>query len=154
MDIPAVNDCQGSDLSKKASERIKRDRKVLWDKKSGRMYRFTFLFVAFRYIFATTGYGIALQKGSFWKRQVDLAILAIIGDGETLAQHVLRHTTTSKKAKGYIPSYQLCNSYTHMHTLVHTRPASLTAQKGGSGVYSPLMLFWIQKAALNRGQSV
>lgn len=36
-----------------------------------------------RYIFATTGYGIALQKGSYWKRQVDLAILAIIGDGET-----------------------------------------------------------------------
>uniref|UniRef100_A0AAY5E9Q7 Glutamate receptor n=1 Tax=Electrophorus electricus TaxID=8005 RepID=A0AAY5E9Q7_ELEEL len=34
------------------------------------------------YIFATTGYGIALQKGSPWKRQVDLAILAIIGDGE------------------------------------------------------------------------
>ncbi|KAL4624488.1 glutamate receptor ionotropic, NMDA 2A-like [Arapaima gigas] len=34
------------------------------------------------YIFATTGYGIALQKGSYWKRQVDLAILSIIGDGE------------------------------------------------------------------------
>ncbi|XP_018594779.1 glutamate receptor ionotropic, NMDA 2A-like [Scleropages formosus] len=34
------------------------------------------------YIFATTGYGIALQKGSYWKRQVDLAILGIIGDGE------------------------------------------------------------------------
>ncbi|KAG7459472.1 hypothetical protein MATL_G00211010 [Megalops atlanticus] len=34
------------------------------------------------YIFATTGYGIALQKGSYWKRPVDLAILAIIGDGE------------------------------------------------------------------------
>ncbi|XP_051995410.1 glutamate receptor ionotropic, NMDA 2A-like [Xyrauchen texanus] len=34
------------------------------------------------YIFATTGYGIALQKGSLWKRPVDLAILAIIGDGE------------------------------------------------------------------------
>uniref|UniRef100_UPI001EAF41E3 glutamate receptor ionotropic, NMDA 2A-like n=1 Tax=Oncorhynchus gorbuscha TaxID=8017 RepID=UPI001EAF41E3 len=34
------------------------------------------------YIFATTGYGIALHKGSYWKRQVDLAILAIIGDGE------------------------------------------------------------------------
>lgn len=48
-----------------------------------------FLCVAFRYIFATTGYGIALQKGSFWKRQVDLAILAIIGDGETRVQHVL-----------------------------------------------------------------
>ncbi|XP_042562080.1 glutamate receptor ionotropic, NMDA 2A-like [Clupea harengus] len=34
------------------------------------------------YVFATTGYGIALQKGSYWKRQVDLAILGIIGDGE------------------------------------------------------------------------
>lgn len=33
------------------------------------------------YIFATTGYGIALQKGSYWKRHVDLAILGIIGDG-------------------------------------------------------------------------
>lgn len=38
--------------------------------------------LVFRYIFATTGYGIALQKGSYWKRQVDLAILAIIGDGK------------------------------------------------------------------------
>lgn len=36
------------------------------------------------YIFATTGYGIALQKGSLWKRPVDLAILAIIGDGKCL----------------------------------------------------------------------
>lgn len=36
------------------------------------------------YIFATTGYGIALQKGSYWKRLVDLAILGIIGDGEQL----------------------------------------------------------------------
>lgn len=36
------------------------------------------------YIFATTGYGIALQKGSYWKRLVDLAILGIIGDGEKL----------------------------------------------------------------------
>lgn len=34
------------------------------------------------YIFATTGYGIALQKGSYWKRLVDLAILSIIGDGK------------------------------------------------------------------------
>lgn len=33
------------------------------------------------YVFATTGYGIALQKGSYWKRFVDLAILGIIGDG-------------------------------------------------------------------------
>ncbi|XP_062866476.1 glutamate receptor ionotropic, NMDA 2A [Trichomycterus rosablanca] len=34
------------------------------------------------YVFATTGYGIALQKGSYWKRLVDLAILGTIGDGE------------------------------------------------------------------------
>uniref|UniRef100_A0AAQ5XIX8 Glutamate receptor n=1 Tax=Amphiprion ocellaris TaxID=80972 RepID=A0AAQ5XIX8_AMPOC len=38
------------------------------------------------YIFATTGYGIALQKGSYWKRLVDLAILGIIGDGKLEAQ--------------------------------------------------------------------
>lgn len=36
------------------------------------------------YVFATTGYGIALQKGSYWKRFVDLAILGIIGDGRII----------------------------------------------------------------------
>lgn len=36
------------------------------------------------YIFATTGYGIALQKGSPWKRQIDLALLQFVGDGKTL----------------------------------------------------------------------
>lgn len=35
------------------------------------------------YIFATTGYGIALQKGSPWKRQIDLALLQFVGDGKT-----------------------------------------------------------------------
>lgn len=34
------------------------------------------------YIFATTGYGIAIQKDSGWKRPVDLAILQLFGDGE------------------------------------------------------------------------
>lgn len=34
------------------------------------------------YIFATTGYGIALQKGSPWKRAIDLALLQFVGDGE------------------------------------------------------------------------
>lgn len=34
------------------------------------------------YIFATTGYGIAIQKDSHWKRHVDLAILQLFGDGE------------------------------------------------------------------------
>lgn len=34
------------------------------------------------YIFATTGYGIAIQKDSGWKRAVDLAILQLFGDGK------------------------------------------------------------------------
>ncbi|XP_069066511.1 glutamate receptor ionotropic, NMDA 2A [Pleurodeles waltl] len=34
------------------------------------------------YIFATTGYGIALHKGSPWKRPIDLALLQFVGDGE------------------------------------------------------------------------
>lgn len=33
-------------------------------------------------VFATTGYGIALQKGSRWKRLIDLALLQFLGDGE------------------------------------------------------------------------
>ncbi|MGH0146705.1 UNVERIFIED_CONTAM: hypothetical protein FKN15_037158 [Acipenser sinensis] len=33
-------------------------------------------------VFATTGYGIALQKGSKWKRAVDLALLQFVGDGK------------------------------------------------------------------------
>lgn len=37
------------------------------------------------YIFATTGYGIAIQKESLWKRPVDLAILQLFGDGEECA---------------------------------------------------------------------
>ncbi|KAM9296671.1 glutamate receptor ionotropic, NMDA 2C [Gastrophryne carolinensis] len=34
-------------------------------------------------VFATTGYGIALQKNSRWKRPIDLALLQFLGDGET-----------------------------------------------------------------------
>uniref|UniRef100_A0A8D0GMG8 Glutamate receptor n=1 Tax=Sphenodon punctatus TaxID=8508 RepID=A0A8D0GMG8_SPHPU len=33
-------------------------------------------------VFATTGYGIALQKGSKWKRLIDLALLQFLGDDE------------------------------------------------------------------------
>lgn len=33
-------------------------------------------------VFASTGYGIAIQKNSGWKRQVDLAILQLFGDGK------------------------------------------------------------------------
>lgn len=32
-------------------------------------------------VFASTGYGIAIQKDSGWKRAVDLAILMLFGDG-------------------------------------------------------------------------
>ncbi|XP_027489166.1 glutamate receptor ionotropic, NMDA 2D-like, partial [Corapipo altera] len=32
-------------------------------------------------VFASTGYGIALQRGSRWKRPVDLALLQLLGDG-------------------------------------------------------------------------
>lgn len=35
-------------------------------------------------VFASTGYGIAIQKDSGWKRAVDLAILMLFGDGEKL----------------------------------------------------------------------
>lgn len=33
-------------------------------------------------VFATTGYGIALQKGSKWKRPIDLALLQFLSDGK------------------------------------------------------------------------
>lgn len=38
-------------------------------------------------VFASTGYGIAIQKDSGWKRAVDLAILMLFGDGEDLTQN-------------------------------------------------------------------
>ncbi|CAG02690.1 unnamed protein product [Tetraodon nigroviridis] len=55
------------------------------------------------YIFATTGYGIALQKGSFWKRQVDLAILAIIGDGGVGGEHMAARARVQKLQKLHFP---------------------------------------------------
>lgn len=35
-------------------------------------------------VFATTGYGIALHKGSRWKRPIDLALLQFLGDGAAM----------------------------------------------------------------------
>lgn len=35
-------------------------------------------------VFASTGYGIAIQKDTGWKRAVDLAILMLFGDGKEL----------------------------------------------------------------------
>lgn len=37
-------------------------------------------------VFATTGYGIALQKDSRWKRAIDLALLQFLGDGGCLSE--------------------------------------------------------------------
>ncbi|XP_055763225.1 glutamate receptor ionotropic, NMDA 2A-like isoform X2 [Salvelinus fontinalis] len=59
------------------------------------------------YIFATTGYGIALQKGSRWKRQVDLAILAIIGDGEMEELEAIWLTGICHNEKNEVMSSQL-----------------------------------------------
>lgn len=35
-------------------------------------------------VFATTGYGIALQKESRWKRPIDLALLQFLADGNLI----------------------------------------------------------------------
>nr|XP_025039749.1 glutamate receptor ionotropic, NMDA 2D [Pelodiscus sinensis] len=49
-------------------------------------------------VFATTGYGIALQKGSRWKRPIDLALLQFLGDG------------TSRRTPEFHGMYSCCNS--------------------------------------------
>lgn len=40
-------------------------------------------------VFATTGYGIALQKESRWKRPIDLALLQFLADGNLRNLHYL-----------------------------------------------------------------
>lgn len=50
-------------------------------------------------VFASTGYGIAIQKDSGWKRAVDLAILMLFGDGEDLTQNQTGSKTKSGKNK-------------------------------------------------------
>ena len=45
-------------------------------------------------VFATTGYGIALPKGSRWKRPIDLALLQFLGDGGLPATDLSTHTVT------------------------------------------------------------
>ncbi|XP_028827804.1 glutamate receptor, ionotropic, N-methyl D-aspartate 2B, b isoform X2 [Denticeps clupeoides] len=59
------------------------------------------------YIFATTGYGIAIQKDSGWKRQVDLAILALFGDGEMEELESLWLTGICHNEKNEVMSSQL-----------------------------------------------
>lgn len=46
-------------------------------------------------VFATTGYGIALQKDSRWKRPIDLALLQFLADGKIL--HIYTQQTLNSK---------------------------------------------------------
>ncbi|TWW69326.1 Glutamate receptor ionotropic, NMDA 2B [Takifugu flavidus] len=59
------------------------------------------------YIFATTGYGIAIQKDSHWKRHVDLAILQLFGDGEMEELESLWLTGICHHEKNEVMSSQL-----------------------------------------------
>nr|XP_023685690.1 glutamate receptor ionotropic, NMDA 2B-like isoform X2 [Paramormyrops kingsleyae] len=59
------------------------------------------------YIFATTGYGIAIQKDSGWKRSVDLAILQLFGDGEMEELEALWLTGICHHEKNEVMSSQL-----------------------------------------------
>lgn len=58
-------------------------------------------------VFATTGYGIALQKDSRWKRPIDLALLQFLGDGG----HMMIINTTS------VPPVMPAHTHTHTPTL-------------------------------------
>ncbi|XP_040212898.1 glutamate receptor ionotropic, NMDA 2A [Rana temporaria] len=59
------------------------------------------------YVFATTGYGIALQKGSRWKRPIDLALLQFVGDGEMEELETLWLTGICHNEKNEVMSSQL-----------------------------------------------
>ncbi|XP_067309777.1 glutamate receptor ionotropic, NMDA 2B [Pseudorasbora parva] len=58
-------------------------------------------------VFASTGYGIAIQKESGWKRQVDLAILQLFGDGEMEELEALWLTGICHHEKNEVMSSQL-----------------------------------------------
>ncbi|XP_078286625.1 glutamate receptor ionotropic, NMDA 2B-like [Rhinoraja longicauda] len=58
-------------------------------------------------VFATTGYGIAIQKTSGWKRAVDLAILQLFGDGDMEELEALWLTGICHNEKNEVMSSQL-----------------------------------------------
>ncbi|XP_060705695.1 glutamate receptor ionotropic, NMDA 2B-like [Hemiscyllium ocellatum] len=58
-------------------------------------------------VFATTGYGIAIQKSSGWKRPVDLAILQLFGDGDMEELEALWLTGICHNEKNEVMSSQL-----------------------------------------------
>ncbi|KAB0348604.1 hypothetical protein FD754_013461, partial [Muntiacus muntjak] len=71
------------------------------------------------YIFATTGYGIALQKGSPWKRQIDLALLQFVGDGKTLGIYSCIHGVHIEEKKKS-PDFNLTGSQSNMLKLLRS----------------------------------
>ncbi|XP_061080109.1 glutamate receptor ionotropic, NMDA 2B-like [Conger conger] len=58
-------------------------------------------------VFASTGYGIAIQKDSSWKRAIDLAILQLFGDGEMEELESLWLTGICHHEKNEVMSSQL-----------------------------------------------
>ncbi|XP_072339341.1 glutamate receptor ionotropic, NMDA 2C-like [Scyliorhinus torazame] len=58
-------------------------------------------------VFATTGYGIALQKSSKWKRAIDLALLQFLGDGDTHKLHTVWLTGICENEKNEAMSSKL-----------------------------------------------
>ncbi|XP_030649514.1 glutamate receptor, ionotropic, N-methyl D-aspartate 2Ca [Chanos chanos] len=58
-------------------------------------------------VFATTGYGIALQKGSRWKRPIDLALLQFLADGDTQKLQTVWLTGICRNEKKEVMSSKL-----------------------------------------------
>ncbi|XP_054463830.1 glutamate receptor, ionotropic, N-methyl D-aspartate 2Ca [Anoplopoma fimbria] len=58
-------------------------------------------------VFATTGYGIALQKDSRWKRHIDLALLQFLADGDTQKLQTVWLTGICRNEKKEVMSSKL-----------------------------------------------
>ncbi|KAJ8251731.1 hypothetical protein GJAV_G00224520 [Gymnothorax javanicus] len=58
-------------------------------------------------VFATTGYGIALQKDSPWKRLIDLALLQFLADGDTQKLQTVWLTGICRNEKKEVMSSKL-----------------------------------------------
>ncbi|TKS91318.1 Glutamate receptor ionotropic, NMDA 2C [Collichthys lucidus] len=58
-------------------------------------------------VFATTGYGIALQKDSRWKRLIDLALLQFLADGDTQKLQTVWLTGICRNEKKEVMSSKL-----------------------------------------------
>ncbi|XP_068605479.1 glutamate receptor, ionotropic, N-methyl D-aspartate 2Ca [Brachionichthys hirsutus] len=58
-------------------------------------------------VFATTGYGIALQKESRWKRAIDLALLQFLADGDTQKLQTVWLTGICRNEKKEVMSSKL-----------------------------------------------